>query len=205
MDQSRQFDTDVLIAGAGPVGLALACELRRFGVSCQIYDQEPTHKAITKAMILHCRTQEVMGAMDNAIIGPLTEAVPLTRVEVHFYGEHVGAWNLNNIDSPYQNPVIIGQNRTEDFLQKHLSEKGLEVEWSSKLVSYEQNEAAVSCVIAKADGSQQNIKARYLVGCDGARSVVRKTLEAQGKVTFDGDKYENEQFHCRPEKFSLVR
>lgn len=191
---AKTFETEVVVAGAGPVGLALASELKRFGVETLIFDKEATHKAITKAMIIHCRTQEVLGAMDNAIAGPLTEAVPLKRVEVHFYGEHVGAWDLDHIDSPFEHPVIIGQNRTEYFLNQHLNSKNLSVEWSTELIGYEQNEDSVTCLLRSKDGVQKTVRAKYLVGCDGARSIVRKTQEAQGRVTFDGDKYENEQF-----------
>lgn len=95
--------TDVLILGAGPVGMTVANELARHGVKPRIVDKAPSIREVSKAMILHVRTQEVLdkvGVADRL----RREAEPLKEVVVHAYGKHIGSWDLDDIDSPYEHP-----------------------------------------------------------------------------------------------------
>lgn len=184
-----QEETDVLIVGAGPVGLTLASELTRYKINCRILDKDTGTKNISKALILHVRTQEVMDAM-GAITRAINEAKPLLRVELDAYGKHIGHWNLSGVDSPYPHPIIIGQDRTENILETHLNNLGVKVDWEKEAIGFEQNIDGVVVNLRNADGKEEVVRAKYLIGCDGAHSIVRKKLG----LSFEGGRYENEQF-----------
>lgn len=111
MTQLTANEPDVFVVGAGPVGLTLASELARHGVRCRIIDKDSGTKSISKALVLHVRTQEVFAAI-GAIDETLAQSKALRQVELHAYSKHIGHWHLDGIDSPYPSPVIIGQNRT---------------------------------------------------------------------------------------------
>jgi 2-polyprenyl-6-methoxyphenol hydroxylase-like FAD-dependent oxidoreductase len=181
--------TDVLVIGAGPVGLTLASELARYGISSRIVDQDPGTKNISKALILHVRTQEVLDAM-GAIAAPIALSVPLRQISLHAYGKIIGHLHSDIIDSPHPHPIILGQDRTEKLLEEHLRGFGSQVEWNTQAIAFEQNDNGVSVTLHHSDGTEEIAQAQYLVGCDGAHSIIRKQLG----FSFEGGKYENEQF-----------
>ena len=180
---------DVLIIGAGPVGLTLASELTRHGIRCRIVDKDAGTKTISKALILHVRTQEMFDAM-GAIAAEKAVSIPLRQIALHAYGKLLGHLRADTIDSPHPHPIILGQNRTEQVLEEHLHSLGGQVDWQVEATGFEQDENRVSVTLRHQDGSEEVAHAKYLVGCDGARSVVRKKLG----LNFEGGKYENEQF-----------
>lgn len=189
MTQLASNAPDVFVVGAGPVGLTLASELARHGVRCRIVDKTPGTKNISKALVLHVRTQEVfeaMGAIDEA----KAQSKPLHQVELHAYGKHIGHWRLDGLDSPYPSPVIIGQNRTEHILEQHLKSFGVSVEWQVEATGFQQDADGVAVRLRHADGQEEIARAQYVIGCDGSKSMVRQTLG----LLFEGDRYEAEQF-----------
>ena len=185
------YDNDVLIVGAGPVGQTLANELARHGVKPRIVDRAAGIREVSKALILHVRTQEVLDRV--GIAGRLpSESQPLREVVVHAYGKHIGSWDLDHIDSPFPHPVIIGQNRTQHLLLDHLNEQGIDVEWNTEAVSFDLAAEGATTVLRKTIGApaDASVRSRYVVGCEGSNSIVRKGLH----VSFEGDRYTGEQF-----------
>lgn len=181
--------TDVLIVGAGPVGLTLAHEVTRYGLTCRILDENEGTKEISKALILHVRTQEVFDAMGlSAELA--AEVVPLRQVEVYAYGSRLGHWQLDGIQSPHPHPVIHGQNRTEHLLERAINAQGLQVQWRTGLSDLQQDSEGVTATLRHADGREEQVRAGYVVGCDGAKSVVRQLVN----IPFEGDHYTGEQF-----------
>lgn len=176
--------TSVLILGAGPVGLTLANELARHGVKPRIADKAPGIREVSKAMILHVRTQEILDKIGIAARAR-AEAEPLREVVVHAYGKHIGSWALDGIDSPYPHPLILGQNRTQHALLDLLESRGVAVEWNTEATALSLNDDGAVVTL----GTEQ-VAARYVVGCEGSNSLVRKTIGA----TFEGSRYSGEQF-----------
>lgn len=181
--------TDVLILGAGPVGMTVANELARHGVKPRIVDKAPSIREVSKAMILHVRTQEVLDKVGVAD-WLRREAEPLKEVVVHAYGKHIGSWDLDDIDSPYEHPLIIGQNRTQHALLDMLNSRGIDVDWNTEAISLQLDSDEVRTVLKGLDGREDTVCSRYIVGSEGSNSLVRRTLN----FTFEGERYSGEQF-----------
>ncbi|CCE00526.1 FAD-dependent monooxygenase [Bradyrhizobium sp. STM 3809] len=188
------FDTDVLVLGAGPVGTTLANELVRHGIKPRIVDRAPSIREVSKAMILHVRTQEVLDKVGVAS-RLVSEAQPLTEVVVHAYGKHIGSWDLDDIDSDYKHPLIIGQNKTQHALLDLLTAGGVDVQWNTEAMSFEMTPDGVTTTLKVTDPVTHStrediVRSRYICGCEGSNSLVRRSLN----LTFEGDRYTGEQF-----------
>jgi 3-(3-hydroxy-phenyl)propionate hydroxylase len=184
--------TDVLIIGAGPVGLTLANELRKRDVDVRIVEKQPAIREISKALIWHVRTQEALDKVGILQRG-LAEAQPLKEVVMRAYGKRIGSWLFAEIDSPNPHAAIIGQNRTQHLLLDLLRERGGDVEWSSEVTAIAPDADGVTVTVLHGETTgtaQTTIRAKFVVGCEGANSIVRKTLG----LTFEGQRYSGEQF-----------
>ena len=167
-------ETDVLVVGAGPVGLTAAVELHRRGVSVRIVDQLAAALPYAKAVGVQPRTLEIWAAM-GLVRQALDAAVPMRGQIAYVNGAEAGRLALDvPPDVPY-GFVALPQYETERILAGYLSEHGVEVERGLSLTSFAQDAQAVTARLAGAAG-QQTVRARYLVGCDGAHSTVRRGL-----------------------------
>ncbi|KAK0501681.1 FAD binding domain-containing protein [Armillaria luteobubalina] len=187
--------TSVLIAGAGPSGLALALALRQNGISVCVIDKEETHKIGQKGCGILPRTLELykfMGVLPD-IQNRGGPAVPFIH---HLPNGETKTVNMATKreatpDKPYNNPILLGQDRHEAVLREHLAKYGCEVELGTELVSFEQSADRVVSHVLKTRGGhtvEETIESRWLIGSEGARSVVRKTLG----LTFLGETRQNE-------------
>lgn len=176
-------DVDVLVVGAGPVGLTAAVELARRGVRCRIIDQLAEPMAYAKAVGIQPRTLEVWDAM-GVVREALDAAEPMLGQQVYVNGAKVSTLTLAlPADVPYRFAAL-PQYEVERILTRRLAELGVGVERNTRLVSFEQDAERVEAVVARGTGeADEQIRARYLIGCDGAHSTVRKGLG----LTFEGD------------------
>ncbi|QDZ24480.1 FAD-binding oxygenase [Chloropicon primus] len=195
---------DVLIAGAGPCGLLLANDLarRRGGLKLRVIDAAEGPSVHTKAMAVQIKTLEIyddLGLSERAIEEGLV--LKGTRV-VWGRGQEV-QMALRQIpdQSPLPGMLIFPQFQNENMLIDSLERygrKGL-VEYSTKLVGFEKVTRAASSggedhILCHCErgGEAFSVKTRFLVGAEGAHSVVRKTLG----LAFDGKKFEEEFLLC---------
>ncbi|MFD3745715.1 FAD-dependent monooxygenase [Nocardia sp. NPDC058633] len=168
------FDTDVLIVGAGPVGSAAAVEVVRHGARCRIVDARSDPPQYAKAVGIQPRTLEVFEAM--GILREVLDAGIVLRGQI-VYINGVEADRMDLALPPEVPFGFIGlpQYETERILRQHLESLGTRVERGIRLVGFTQDEDGVDAVLAGPQGEHM-VRARYLVGCDGAHSTVRKSL-----------------------------
>jgi 2-polyprenyl-6-methoxyphenol hydroxylase-like FAD-dependent oxidoreductase len=173
-------DLEVLIAGAGPVGLALALELQRFGIRFRIVEKKGERSTTSKALGLQPRLSEVF-----AILGIKDEFDARGFGNIGAVNFHSGAKKLLRIalrPPPDQaghgacqpRMLIIPQSNTEEILERTLAARGQAVERRRDLVGFEQSRDEVRTKIRNEDGSEETIVSKFLVSCEGAHSVVRK-------------------------------
>jgi 2-polyprenyl-6-methoxyphenol hydroxylase-like FAD-dependent oxidoreductase len=170
---------DVIAVGAGPTGLMLAAELRLHGVHALVLDKAPARTMGGGALGLHVRSIEVMAQR-----GLLERFLELGRQYpvAGFAGIHKPL--TSKLDTAH--PYILGiqQTVTERLLNEHATELGAEIRRDAELVGLSQDDQGVSAELA--DGTR--LQARYLIGCDGGRSAVRKLLG----IGFPGEPARNE-------------
>jgi 2-polyprenyl-6-methoxyphenol hydroxylase-like FAD-dependent oxidoreductase len=174
-------DTDVLVVGAGPTGLTLACELKRHGVRCRVIDRLAEPVVFSKAAVVHARTMEVFDAMGCAE-AMLRQSKALHGVRVYCEGKRVAQISFDELDSPYPHVFGASQHDTEAVLAEHLGET---IERGVELESFVQEDDGVRARMRSAGGTSE-IHARYLVGADGSHSRVREILG----IPFEGSSYE---------------
>jgi 2-polyprenyl-6-methoxyphenol hydroxylase-like FAD-dependent oxidoreductase len=185
---SEPIKTDVLIVGAGPTGLNLACQLVRHGVDFVVVEKNEGVTPFSKAIGVHARTLEIYEQL-----GLAREAVErgsiAGKVRLLAGGELRGEFNLSDVGegmSPYPFVLMLEQSKNERLLYDHLKSRGRDVLWNTELESLSQTEAGVTAEVKTAAGASLTIEAKYLVGCDGAKSPVRHALG----LSFEGSTFE---------------
>ncbi|MFF2717762.1 FAD-dependent monooxygenase [Streptomyces sp. NPDC058011] len=184
---ARSESTDVLVVGAGPVGLMLAAELRRAGVSCRIVDRLPARLPYAKAVGIQPRTLELFDRM-GLVRAVLDAAVPMRGQLTYVNGAAQGRIELALPPEVPYGFAALPQYETERLLEEHLGRFGTGIERSTELVAFAQDPAGVTSRLATASGAEEEVRSRFLVGCDGAHSVVRKVLG----LSFEGGAFPEE-------------
>jgi len=173
---------DIVIVGAGPTGLAAACEARRCGLSVRIVDQAPHRSVFSKALVMHARTLEGLPtALAEQFVAVGTEframnvfsrtqnlakdgSLKPAAVRVRF-----GELDWGDTAFPYW--LSIPQHETERLLELFLERLGVQVEWGVGLEAIARATDSSGRVVATFTSGHQE-SARWLVGCDGGRSTV---------------------------------
>lgn len=164
---------DLLIIGAGPVGLALAIEAARYGLTFRIVEKRGERSRFSKALGISASTQEVFASM--GVVERFQQAAHHPKgVCFHDNGVELGRAVLSGlVESPYPDLMILPQRETERLLEERLHELGGQVERGMELIAYEVGSQGVLARLRRADGSETTAEARWLAGCDGAHSTVR--------------------------------
>ncbi|MET9054357.1 FAD-dependent monooxygenase [Streptomyces bacillaris] len=184
---ARSGSTDVLVVGAGPVGLMLAAELRRAGASCRIVDRLPARLPYAKAVGVQPRTLELFDRM-GLVRDVLDAAVPMRGQLTYENGVALGRIDLVLPPEVPYGFAALPQYETERVLEEHLGRYGTGIERSTELLAFAQDPAGVTSRLTTASGAEEEVRSRYLVGCDGAHSLVRKALG----LAFEGGAFPEE-------------
>lgn len=169
---------DALIVGAGPVGLTMAAELRRHGLTCRIIDKAPTATDKSKALVVWTRTLEHlenMGLAEKFVDAGML----LDGATIHADGEPKIHLTMDVQHTRFPRPLMIPQSKTEALLAEHLRMHGVQVERSTELLHFSEQAEHVEAVLKRADGTEEAVTASWLLGCDGAHSTVRHQLQME--------------------------
>jgi 2-polyprenyl-6-methoxyphenol hydroxylase-like FAD-dependent oxidoreductase len=180
-------DTDLLIAGAGPVGLFLANECARRGLRYRLVENNSSQSEHSKALAIFPRTMEIFD-MAGLVDPFLARANRVTSVSVVTHGRTLAHMRFTPEESPYSFVAMVPQNVTEKLLLDELHRKGGEVEYDTTFVTAIEENNGVTVTLEK-NGQPIKLRASYVVGCDGAHSAVRHLLN----VPFEGAEY-NDSF-----------
>jgi 4,5-epoxidase len=176
--------TTVLVAGAGPTGLALACDLRRREIDVEVVEKLERPAVTTRALGIQPRGRQILDRL--GALGDLDEISEQNqRVDIFVDGKlsaHIdlGSWQEPDKNSPLRAP----QTAIEERLRERLRALGAEVRWGVAVSDIRQAAEGIDVAI-RDHQSAQTIHADWLVGCDGAHSVCRKLIGAE----FEGSVY----------------
>ena len=159
---------DVIVVGGGPTGLMLAGELRLHGLHVVVLEMDAEPTPIVRSLGLHARSIEIMDMR-----GLLERFLALgTQYPLGGFFAGIRKPAPDHLDTAHPYVLGIPQNITDRLLAEHAAEVGAEIRRGRELVGLSQDEDAVTAELA--DGTR--LRGRYLVGCDGGRSTVRKLL-----------------------------
>ena len=188
----NKAELPVLVVGAGPTGLTVANELARHGVTARIVDRDPAPHVTSRALVVMPRTLEIlddMGVIDQAIAaGNQVEGLAITftskRVDMDIAGTLTGPQN----HTEYASLRTLSQHDTERILTESLAGHGVEIERGKALTDLSQDDDAVTVSVRGDDGSIETVRCRWVIGCDGAHSAVRRAVG----IPFAGKTYTDE-------------
>jgi 3-(3-hydroxy-phenyl)propionate hydroxylase len=165
----------VTIVGAGPVGLALACELNRWNITFRIVDRKAEPEVHSKAANFWPRTQEVAVAMGFGQ-RVIDQAVRIHGQTLVAYGKLIGHPPIGPFPSPYGDVLAINQGTIEQTLLAYLKELGVHVEYGTTATLLSQDDNGVECELVNAAGKREILRSAYLVACDGSHSTIRAAV-----------------------------
>ncbi|MGZ5198671.1 MAG: FAD-dependent monooxygenase [Telluria sp.] len=169
---------NVLIAGAGPTGLALALWLTKQGVAVRIIDKSAGPGEASRALAVQARTLELYRQLDlaDAVVAAGHEVPAINLWAQGKHRAHLSFGDAGADLTPYPFLLIYPQDQHERLLVERLRALGVEVERQTELIDFEDAGDHVRARLRMPDGSEQACDARYLAGCDGARSTIRHQL-----------------------------
>jgi 2-polyprenyl-6-methoxyphenol hydroxylase-like FAD-dependent oxidoreductase len=180
-------EPEVLIAGAGPSGLVLASWLHRLNIPIRIIDRAEAPGKTSRAIAMHARSLEFyaqLGLADTIV----RAGIEIETLRIHVGERVVARFELSRIGtglSPFPFVLALAQDEHERLLIEHLQQSGITVERGVELTDFKQSSTGISAVLRKGD-ERETCEVKYLCGCDGASSTVRRLIGAD----FPGGTYE---------------
>jgi 2-polyprenyl-6-methoxyphenol hydroxylase-like FAD-dependent oxidoreductase len=185
--QGRFNETDVLIVGAGPTGLMAALELSLRGASLRIIDKARRRSDKSRALAVQARSLELL--QKHGLADPLVEAGQRAVHAQFILGSgrkyEVDLGDIGADDTPFPFVLFVSQAETEHVLETALSEVDHQVQWSVELTATLDAGDGIVATLRHQDGREEKVRTRYLIGCDGAHSTVRRTAG----IAFEGAPY----------------
>ncbi len=175
------YDTDVIVIGAGPIGLTTACALGHHGVRTRVFEERSKPKPNSRANNVWARVQELLHGLGvrDALA---KQAYEVEKQTAFLDGAPLDQVPLDEVKSPFPKVLYSGQDVIEKTLEEQASLKGAPVERGRKVTGLSQDEHGVTVVVEAVDeegeptGHNETLRCRYLVGADGDKGFVRKAL-----------------------------
>lgn len=168
----QEFDTDVVVVGAGPTGLLLAGDLAAAGVRVTVLERRPTGTSnLTRAFGVHARTLELLdarGLADQLV----SRGTPVTGLRLF----RRLSLDLSRLPSRFPFLLITPQYEVERLLERRAAAAGVDFRYGTELTGLEQSGTSVSVRAVGPAGTGITLRARYAVGTDGVRSAVRESI-----------------------------
>jgi 2-polyprenyl-6-methoxyphenol hydroxylase-like FAD-dependent oxidoreductase len=165
------FDVDVIVVGAGPAGLLLAGDLAGAGVSCALLERRPDRSGLTRAFTVHARTLEELDAR-----GVADELVASGTPVAEFRLFASAALDLSQLPSRFPYLLVTPQYETERVLEERAKRMGAEVRYGSEVTGLTQHPDGVEVKVRQDGHPDRVVRAGWMVGADGMRSIVRQAL-----------------------------
>jgi 2-polyprenyl-6-methoxyphenol hydroxylase-like FAD-dependent oxidoreductase len=165
---------DVLAVGAGPTGLALAIELRRRSVDVLLIDALEAPQHWDRATVVHPRSLEIFEAL-GIVDEFLAAGAPQRAARLHSAGEVLAELDFSRSGAPYAYNVGLSEEATERILTEKLESLGGQVERSTRLLRMSQEADGVSATVDRG-GREEEVRAKWIVGCGGYHSSVREAV-----------------------------
>ena len=184
---SSESDTEVLIVGSGPTGLMAAGLLARCGIRVRILDKSEQQAHESCAFGVQAKSLELflnIGLAEEL----LDHGLIASGAQVYLDGKQVSELNFDDIgraDTPYSFLLMVPQSEIEAILVEDLKRHGISVEHNVEVTGFTQSDRGVVVQAREKSGQTLEVRALYLLGADGAHSIVRKTLG----LTYQGDAY----------------
>jgi 2-polyprenyl-6-methoxyphenol hydroxylase-like FAD-dependent oxidoreductase len=166
-------DTQVIVAGAGPTGLVLAAELARRGITPRVVDAGPEDVKESRAVAVVARSLELLDDLGIAAAA-VERGIPLRALNFYQGETLIAELDTTAVDSPFPMDLCIAQWQTTELLRERVRELGVDIEWNTRLDSYDADANGVSVNLVHADGRVEQCATEWLVGCDGSHSTVRE-------------------------------
>jgi 2-polyprenyl-6-methoxyphenol hydroxylase-like FAD-dependent oxidoreductase len=161
---------DVIVVGAGPGGLFLACELALAGLRCKVLERRTQRSAESRATGLQARSLEIL-----QLRGLAEEFLARGYAADHFrLSLGLARIDLRRLATDFQQLNVCPQSVTEELLERRASQLGAVVERGALVTGLRQDDAGVVLGVSRAEGAATE-HASWVVGCDGAHSVVRES------------------------------
>ncbi|MFC3909081.1 FAD-dependent oxidoreductase [Legionella dresdenensis] len=176
---------DVLVVGAGPVGLFCANELTRYGLKCRIIDKKEALSDKSKALGLHIRTLDVLedcGLLDEF----LKRGHKVVQALFKSNGALIASVDFSKVASKRHYLIDLPQDQTEKILHDNLAGKGINVEWQTELTALEQKEKSIIATLKNPEQDNLQVEASWIIACDGAHSTLRHLVNGD----FAGSAYD---------------
>jgi 2-polyprenyl-6-methoxyphenol hydroxylase-like FAD-dependent oxidoreductase len=175
--------TDVMIVGAGPTGLTLACALAARGVGFVVVDRAAAGASTSRAAVVHARTLEVLENL--GLSGELVRrGLVVPRFAIKDRDRTLLTIPFDTLPTHYPYTLMLPQDVTEGVLAEHLAARGHVVHRGLSVTDLYDDDG-VTVTVGRPDGTVAPVRARYVVGCDGMHSVVRD----RAGIGFTGDRY----------------